>query len=65
MNAKNIQILSSLFSIVGSIIVGLLATKGIPKKYEIVRAPSWIGTIIGWACIALGFILNLISILLQ
>ncbi len=51
-------------SIIGTILTGFIATGGIPKKGDYIRAPKRIPMYLGWALILLGFVLQLLGTVL-
>lgn len=58
---KLLNITGLSFSTFGSILVGFISQKGIPKKGEPIRAPKYRVAIAGWILIIFGFILSLIA----
>lgn len=57
---KLVNIVGLTFSVIGSILVGLIAQEGIPKQGEMIKAPKFKLTKAGWILVILGFILSLI-----
>ena len=48
-------------SFVGSIMTGLIAQRGIPKKGQLIKAPRLKVSVCGWILIALGFLVSLVA----
>lgn len=62
---KYLGILGAFSSFVGTILVGFVAQGGIPRKGQMIKAPNYTNSVIGWGLIALGFLLALIKELLS
>ncbi|KMT22958.1 hypothetical protein [Clostridium cylindrosporum] len=58
---KIVNITGLTLCVLGSIIVGLITTKGRPKPGQVVRFPNYKLDRIGWILIILGFSLSLIA----
>jgi len=59
--AKTLGLAGPIVSFVGTVIVGLYATRGIPKKGDKIRAPKAGWTKLGWVLIGLGFFISIIK----
>ncbi len=57
---KVLQIAGASFSVIGSILVGLLSQGGIPKKGDPIRAPNRLVSVVGWILIIFGFLVSLV-----
>lgn len=62
---KLLTVLGLLLSTIGSVMVGLIANRGIPKKGDIIKAPNVNISFWGWLLIIFGFLFQLISILIS
>lgn len=58
---KLITTISSILSLIGSILVGFIAIRGISKQKDKIKAPKSQTSILGWFLIIIGFIGNLIT----
>lgn len=62
---KWINIIGLSLSVFGSILVGLIAQGGVPKKGDPIKAPKYKTTYCGWIFIILGFLISLIVAILS
>ena len=59
------MIIGLVFSIIGTILTGFIASNGIPRKGEQIKAPKCKTSYVGRGLILLGFILQIISTVLS
>lgn len=60
-----LSVLGLFLNIIGTIFVGFVSQGGIPKKGEPIKAPKRGVAYLGWGFVLIGFILQLLGLILQ
>jgi hypothetical protein len=62
---KMLTIIGLSLSLIGSVLVGFVGARGIPKAETAIRAPRYKVTLTGWGLIILGVALQIILVCLS
>ena len=62
---KIVSVIGLIRKIIGTLLQGIVANRGIPREGEVIKAPNYKCSIWGWGLLCVGFLVSIVGILIS